>query len=345
MNRLRKLLVALFLLGLWLAPTHSAYAWNHTLQGQVVFGQDYTLKSGDTLDGDLVVIGGQATIEEEAQVTGNVVIIGGSLSLAGQISGDAVVIGGLVSMGEKSKVSGDVVTMGGTLQRATGAEIGGNVVTNLPAPNIQIQNPSTVTVTPFVAIPPRIEGGFNLLGRTIGTFFLALLVGVIAMGLTLFLHPQLDRVAQAMVAQPFVSGGMGLLTVFVAPVAILILLVTIILSPVALAAAILLALAWLFGVIALGLEVGNRFTQAIHQYWAPVLSAGLGTFTLVMILGVVNFVPCIGWLAGFLVALVGIGAVVMTMFGTRTILSSGMLPPAPPSNPSAPPSQPLPPAG
>ncbi len=339
-----KLSVVLLLLGLWLIPTRPAYAWDRTLQGQVVFGQDYTLKSGDTLDGDLVVIGGQATIENQAHVTGNVVIIGGSLSLDGQISGDAVVIGGLVSMGDASRVDGDVVTMGGTLQRATGAEIGGNIVTNLPAPNIQIEKPSTVTVTPFVTIPPRFESGFGLVGRGIAVLVWAIIIGTLAMFLTLFLQPQLDRVAQAMVSQPVVSGGMGLLTVLVAPLAILILAVTIILSPVALAGLFLLGLAWLFGVIALGMEVGERFTRAIHQSWAPVLSAGLGTFALVIVVGMFDLVPCIGWLAGLLIALIGIGAVAMTLFGTRPLLGPGLLPPAPPAPPAAP-NPPLPPAG
>ncbi len=344
MENTKKLLVVLVLLALLLIPTHSAYAWNRSLDGQVVFGQDFTLKSGDTLNGDLVVIGGQATIEDSAMVKGNVVIIGGSLSLDGQVTGDAVVIGGLVSMGEKSLVAGDVVTMGGTLQRATGAEIGGNVVTNLPAPNIQILGSTNVQIPPSVTLPPRVDINFDPFWAVAGVFFRALAVAMLAMLLTIFLHPQLDRVAQAIVSQPVMAGGMGLLTTFLAPVALVILVVTLILIPVALAAAILLVLAWLFGVIALGMEVGDRFTQAIHQTWAPVLSSGFGTFMLMIAVGAVNLVPCIGWLAGVLVGLVGIGAVVMTMFGTRTVFRPGILPPMPPVDPGAAPSQPLPPA-
>jgi hypothetical protein len=51
-----------------------------------------------------------------------------------------------------------------------------------------------------------------------------------------------------------------------------------------------------------------------------VLSAGFGTFLLGIVVGAVNLVPCVGWMAGVLVGLIGIGAVVMTMFGTRPLL-------------------------
>ena len=77
-------------------------------------------------------------------------------------------------------------------------------------------------------------------------------LAALAMLLTAFLHPQLDRVAQALVAQPFMVGSIGLLTVFVAPIAVVILAITLILIPVALAAVILLVLGWLFGVVAVG---------------------------------------------------------------------------------------------
>ncbi len=314
---MKKIIYVFVLLALLLLPTGSAYALTANREGRVVIGQNFILKSGETLNGDLVLIGGEATIESGATVNGNVVIIGGSLTLNGRASGDAVVIGGFVSMGNDSSLAGDMVTVGGTFQRADGAEIGGNVVTNLPAPNIQIFGSPNAN-QPITA--PNVEINFNPFWQVANIFLTAVVLSALAMLLTMFLHPQLDRVAQAMVAQPFVAGSIGLLTFILTPITLIILIITLILSPVALAAAILLILAWLFGMIAFGMEVGDRFTKAIHQTWAPVLSAGFGTFMLAVVIGAVNLVPCIGWLAGFLVALIGIGATVMTMFGTRPIL-------------------------
>jgi uncharacterized membrane protein len=114
----------------------------------------------------------------------------------------------------------------------------------------------------------------------------------------------------------------------VAPITLVILVVTLILIPVALAATILLVLAWLFGIVAFGMEVGDRFTKAIHQSWEPVLATGFGTFLLAIVIGTVNLVPCIGWLAGVLVGLIGLGAAVITMFGTRPMYRPIMNAPA-----------------
>ena len=342
---MKKLLFALSILALLLIPIAPVYAFTGNLDGRVVFGQSFTLHSGETLDGDLVVFGGEATIEENATVKGNVVIIGGSLVMDGSATGDAVVIGGMMTMGDKSSVAGNVTTVGGSLQRAAGAQVGGQIVTNVPSPNLQ------TPATPSVPAPqPRISSAFNPILQAFGVFGTAIVFAMLAMLLAIFLHTQLDRVAQALVAEPIIAGGIGMLTAFVSPIALVILVVimvvTLILIPIAVLAvvvwAILIVLAWLFGIFALGLEVGERFTKAIHQTWAPVLSAGFGTFLLMFVVGAFGMIPCIGWIAEFLVGMVGIGAVVMTTFGTRSMRRPGMsaslpTPPAatPPSESSA----------
>ncbi len=344
MKQSKKLLVVLALLALLLIPARSAYAWNRTLQGQVVFGQDFTLKSGDTLNGDLVVIGGQATIEDGAQVTGNVAIIGGSLSLDGQVSGDAVVIGGLVTMGEKSRVAGDVVTMGGTLQRATGAEIGGNIVTNLPAPDVQVPVVPNAPVTPSITIPPVsfVKVGVYPLGSLGFMIALTIALPILSMLVLLFLEPQTGKISQVIVGQPVLAGAMGILTLLVAPVAAVILFFTLILSPISFVIFILLAIALLLGLIAIGLETGQRFTKMIHREWPAVLSGGFGSLLLMVGLSLLSVIPCLGISLLILISLIGIGAVVMTLFGTRPVLRP-VLPPPPPSAPAATPG-PLPPA-
>ena len=312
-------------------PITQVHAFTGNLDGRVVFGQSFTLKNGETLDGDLVVFGGEATIEENASVKGNVVIIGGSLVMDGSATGDAVVIGGLMTMGEKSSVAGDVTTVGGSLQRAAGAEVGGQIVTNIPAPNVQIP------VTPSAPFPPpNLATGINPILQGFGVLGAAILFAALAMLLALFLHSQMDRVAQAIAAEPIVAGGIGLLTVFVSPIALVIVVVvlvlTIILSLVAALAvfawAFLIVVAWMFGLMALGMEIGERFAKAIHQNWSPVLSAGLGTFVLMLVGGGFGLIQYIGWIPEFLIGMVGIGAVVMTIFGTRPIHRPGATAPA-----------------
>jgi hypothetical protein len=353
---MKKLLYALPILILLLWPIAPVYAFTGNLDGRVVFGQSFTLNSGETLDGDLVVFGGEATIEENATVKGNVVIIGGSLVMDGSATGDAAVIGGLMTMGDKSSVAGNVTTIGGSLQRAAGAQVGGQIVTNVPSPNVPTPK------TPNVPAPQtNIAMGFNPILRAFGVLGTAIVFAMLAMLLAIFLHEQIDRVAQAIVAEPIIAGGIGLLASFAAPIGLFILAViivvvlvaTLLLIPVAVLAilaaalifiawAILLVLAWLFGIIGLGMEVGERFTKAIHQSWAPVLSAGFGTFLLMFVVSAFGLIPCIGWIPEFLIGMIGIGAVVMTAFGSRPIHRPGMTASSPdPSAAGAPPIPPV----
>jgi hypothetical protein len=311
---MKKLLLYSAILLFGVVPSQRAHAYQGTMHGQLVIGQDFTLASGHTMDGDLVVVGGSASIHADSTVTGDVVIIGGSLSLDGQVLGSAIIIGGPAAIGQQASVERDVIAIGGAVQRQTGATIGGDIITNLLVPHMTLPLAGNI---PGMPPTPRIPFEFGMLGRFTALFFLSLGLAALAMLLTAFLHPQIDRVAQAAFAQPFLAGSIGLLSVIATSVAGLILAITFILAPVALAAVLLLALAWLFGVVALGMVVGDRVTQATNSQWEPVLSAGLGTFILGIVVGTVDLIPCIGWLAPFLLGLLGLGAAVMTMFGTR----------------------------
>ncbi len=106
---------------LLLIPARSAYAQGpNPGGGQVLFGRNYTLESGDTFEGDLVVFGGNVTIEEDASLNGNLVVIGGTITSNGETKGDVVVVGGQVSLEESALVTGDVVTVGGQLTAGGG---------------------------------------------------------------------------------------------------------------------------------------------------------------------------------------------------------------------------------
>ena len=58
----------------------------------------------------------------------------------------------------------------------------------------------------------------------------------------------------------------------------------------------------------------------------PVISAGLGTLLLGIVVGTVQHVPCVGWIAPVLVGLIGLGAAVITLFGTRPMIRTAMTP-------------------
>ena len=337
MKKIFRVLTLFAFLALLLLPTGTAHAQGPNPDGgRVIFGNDFTLKSGDTYSGDLVVFGGNVTIEDEAELQGNLVIFGGTASSNGGIQGDVVIIGGQVNLDENAVVSGDVVTIGGQLDRAEGAEIGGEVVNNVP-PNVDFPNGQIPPVSDF-QIPNVVNVGFNPfmeLGRVLGSSILMAFLGMLA---ALFFQDRLDRVSQAVVAQPLTTSSIGLLTIVV----MLLVAITIILLPFVLLGLIPLAFAWLFGVISIGQEIGERFAKALRQDWAPVITTGLGTFALVFVMNSVHsmnnllpFMACVTWIIPALVGLVAIGAVVVTRFGARPVQSPALTVYTPPADPPA----------
>ena len=343
---MKKLIKFFLLLILILVPVTSvgAHGSDDGTGGKLIFGQNFTLEKGKTMYGDLVVFGGNVMIEEEATITGSIVVFGGTITQDGLVRGDIVVFGGVISVGDKAVVKGDAVTIGGQLNVADGGKIEGERVTNIAPPAItmtdvpkipEVPRIPAVPSLPSVPSPATIDIGSKPLTNAMNVLFRALAVAALAMLVSVFLQPQIEKVEQTIVTQPLVAGGIGLLTVFVAPLALVLLVVTILLIPVALIGVLLLVLAWLFGIIAMGQEVGERFTKAINQSWAPVLTTGFGTFLLMLVGGAVGIVPCVGWMVPFLIGLVAIGGVMMTWFGSRQPKGPVMNVPAEPLPPAS----------
>ena len=159
-----KLFTLMLLLALIFLPASVVQARGFSsgfLDGRVIFGDNFTLESGDTLTGDLVVFGGNVKIEEDAKVQGDMVVIGGNVTLDGIVNGSTVIVGGSTTMGETSVVKGDLVTVGGSLTRNPGSEIEGEVVTNIPAPDIQIPNVPSPPNLPSPPGPPDFNFDYN----------------------------------------------------------------------------------------------------------------------------------------------------------------------------------------
>lgn len=323
----------LLLLALLFLPTASIQAQTSNNDDVVLFGQNYTLSEGETLNGSIAVFGGNIEIQEDAEVNGSIAIFGGNLSIEegavingdiavfggnltvnSEINGDIVLFGGQAYLEAEALVDGDIATFGGQVTQAPDAKVTGEITNNTPP---DIDTPEVPNV-PDAPAAPDVNVNINPFWNVAGKVGQAILIAVIGMLLTLFLQPQLDRTASALVRQPFISGSYGLLVFIALPVALLIMVVTLILIPVAAIVVLLVPLAWLFGIVALGQEVGDRFAKAINQVWAPILSTGFGTFLLLLVVGLMELIPCIGWIPSALVTLISIGAAVMTVFGTRT---------------------------
>ena len=308
----RILSVSLVTLVLLMALPITAFAGGQ-YDGRVVLGGNFVLENGEVLDGDLGVIGGQATLEAGSRVQGSVFLVGGNLVAYGEVTGDMAIIGGNANLSPSAVVGGDLITFGGNVNRS-GALIEGEVITSdeLDIPmNFDWNANWDDLPVPFLGYSRSFEG------RVLGYLFQSFMLAALAVLVLMFWPKQTQLIADTVVEQPVIAGAFGLLTVIVAPVLLLLLIVTICFAVVGVVGGVVLVAAGVLGWIALGLEVGQRLAKAANQDWQPVIAGGIGTLIFGLVVNGVGFIPCIGWLAPFLLGAVGLGAVMMTRFGTR----------------------------
>ena len=334
MKPIFKLTVLVLLLAMLLAVPRPVEARGGAFDGQVIFGQSFTLESGEVMNGDLVVFGGSATIEADALVDGTVLVAGGILVIDGEVDGEVAIAGGTLTLGPTAHIHGDVSMVGTTFERDAEARIDGQINTDT---GLAVNGPEIVVPEMPEARTPSVPQ-FNIDFDPLLGFRNSIVWGVLAMLAMLFLAPHAARVSRLVVSQPVTTGGVGLLIAFLSPFAVLLLAVTLILLPVAAVLVIALGVVAAFGWIALGYEVGRRLTQAFRQDWHPSLSAGLGTFVLTLVAEILTapIICFIGLLPTILVGLAAFGAVVMTRFGTRDLAPAAATPPAPPAEPLPP---------
>jgi len=331
---MKKMIIACLLALLLIAPAGPVLA--NGGEGVVIFGKDFTLESGEELDGDLVVFGGNVVLEEDSFVDGAVFIMGGSATVAGEVDDELVVFGGNVELKSTAFIGSDVVAWGGQVERAEGAVVKGNV-----SEGVVFRGPRIVRVVPFPPTPDMVplEAGSRFFFNTMMDIFKAVVtaLALMALGLlvVLFLPRQTETVAQAVLAAPLPSLGVGFLTAVVAVGLTALLTITVCLSPIALFAALITTVAGFFGWIAVGLLVGQKLLEGLQvREPAPLVAVVIG----VLLISLISALPCLGFFVFLGAVSLGLGGVVLTRFGTMSY------PEGPPSLSSLEPMEPQPPA-
>ena len=285
---------------------------------RLVLGGTFILEDGDILDGNLFILGGTANLATGSLVRENVFLIGGSMEANGTINGDVVVLGGLLELGPTAVVDGDVAALAGNLKFNSGAEIYGEVIKGLEGP-LSITVPGGVQI-PFLGLRnlPYIRIHTSLFFDGLWLLFRSFMLAALAVLAVLFFPSQIERTGGVAAKQAPVSGGVGCLTVVLLPFVLFITAITIIGIPVAFIVVLLFAVVALFGVIAIGTETGKRLGKMFKQDWALAVSAGLGTFLVALVMeGLGMLGSCLGAVVYALVVIVGVGAVLLTRFGTN----------------------------
>ncbi len=273
-------------------------------EGLVLGDSNYRLQSGESLNHDLTIMGGNATLEEDSTVNGDLTVIGGNVTVDGIINGSVSVMGGYVYLDDHARVTGELASLGGTVRRSSQAKVEGG------------EGSGNTSVIPWMRVLP-VNVNFDPITGPLMAFFQALALAALAIVVQLFAAPYMDRTGRTALSQPVVSGGVGLLTVVVTPALLIILAITIILIPLSLLGFFAVGIAALFGWLALGLMLGRQLALWLKQSWSEPICAGAGTLTLSLLASMLGLIPCLGWLAVALIWMVALGAVILTRFGTQ----------------------------
>jgi hypothetical protein len=323
-------------LALVILITTSAFTTTRPQDDKVVFGGTYVLSDGETLTGNLVILGGAVTIEQNSTVIGDTALFGGTLDVNGTIEGNLTIVGGVVKLAANGIVKKDVFTIGGTLDRAAGSQILGNVDSFGSAP-FSLDIPNT-PIGPNVPVITRYPSPVSFLWQVLFFVGSVILSAALAMLIALLWAKPTQRVANAICNNPIGTGGFGCLTLIVAPGLLILVAITIILSPLSVLGMLLLIAAVIFGWTAINLEVGNRLARLFKVEWSAPVAAGIGALVFNLVVFSLAMIPCIGWALASLVLLFALGGVLVTRFGSHEYPEVAAVPvrPVTPNKPAAP---------
>jgi hypothetical protein len=284
----------------------------------VIWGDNYTLESGEKIHGDLLVYGGNVRLEAGSEVDGDVTLFGGNLDVYGDVDGDVTVWGGNANIKSGATVRGSLTSIGGNTDIDEGADVRGQEFEGFPwtAPE-----PPELPKPP---VPPRISRSwpyrefesrwlkrFSDVFRGIFGMIIMVVLGILVV---VFIPHHTDTVAETIVKAPLHSFLTGMGAWIAVPLVAVVLAVTVCLSPVSALLVLVAGVALLFGWIAAGLLLGVKVLRALtNEEPNPVVAVAAG----ILLLSLISFIPCLGFLVSVAVLTWGLGAVAYSFFGTR----------------------------
>ncbi len=245
---------------------------------------------------------GENAIVPPGEKSSEVVVIKGSAEIGGRVEHNVVVILGKIHLQPSSWVGGDVICLGGAIQVDPGARVNGS--------KVEVGGKIGWKSLPYFAL-----GRLMLLG-----LLYKILTAVLMAGLAVFLvwmWPQQIRLAGRETAADLVTSSLvGLLaTVVLIPLAIGF-AVTLFGLPISLALILFFLVAHWFGITVMAYLIGQRISHKL----SPAATVVVG----ILLLKIIHFLPLAGGMLYFIATLPGLGAILLTRFGTnKPWLSSG----------------------
>lgn len=264
-------------------------------------------------DKSIIKIGSDVVIEAGQKVR-NVVAIGGQITVRGAVDNHIVAVGGSVVLTKTAFVGGNVVSLGGVIVVARDSQVGGSLT------EINSSNLYDFLTT---AMSAEWEGWSWIFAVISLAIFLVIMV--LALLIVALLPKPVRTVADAIGENTFkviLCGLLGL--VLIAPLALLLTISVVGIALIPLEV-IVVVCSILLGFIAVGQLIGRKVYQLLKR---PNPGMVRETFWGLIILWLIGWLPYIGWMAKAVAIVIGLGATLVTRFGTHQGWKSSPPPPA-----------------
>ena len=306
MQKVRNILLLSFLALLLMSSCTPVQTTQTEGDGKLVIGEVYTLESGKTIQGDVAVVGSSFTIEKGAVVNGDISLIGSTAEISGEVNGSIFAVGGSTTLSSTAMINGDINQMFHDLELVPGVSVSGDINTySNPFSFPKLLN-NIGTIFPYFTNPTQV-----LLNRLIGSIIFCFLACLFS-----YLLPKpVQNCVNTIKNQPGTAWGVGLLIILLAPLFIVILAVTICLSPIALVLLVAFLIAIFYGWIVLAVIIGEKFNNWLYLKMGPVLQTLIGALLTSIVISLISLIPCLGIPVSMVAGCYGLGGVVISRFG------------------------------
>jgi hypothetical protein len=249
----------------------------------------------------ILKIGSDVTIETGEKVH-SVVAMGGQITVRGTVGSSIVAIGGSVVLTKTAVVGGNITSLGGVIVTARGAEVGGNLTE---------VNSSNLHEALTTALSTEWEGWSWVFAVISLSIFLVILV--LALLIVALLPKPVRITSEAIGENTFKVVLCGLLgLVLIAPLAILLTISVVGIALIPLEV-IIVVCSILLGFIAVGRLIGGWLLRLLRH---PNPGMIRETFWGLITLWIIGWIPYVGWMIKAVAIVVGLGATLVTRFGT-----------------------------
>ncbi|OGA39975.1 MAG: hypothetical protein A3G24_14005 [Betaproteobacteria bacterium RIFCSPLOWO2_12_FULL_62_13] len=268
------------------------------------------------VSGEALIAGGSIAFGPDTEVLGRVWLAGGDIAVAGSLANGLRVYGkNILLLGE---VNGEVRLTGERIEILPSARINGDIIYSSNqeiriVPGAWVRGTITRAPGSFEFPHPK----FDVPG--LPALRPLLFLGLLAAGaLLLVLFPRFTAASlQTVQAAPLKSLGLGIAILFSLPPVILLLIITIIGVPIALALAAFYAVALLTGYLVTAFFIGEKLARAVRRQIEPTFGLRIGSLAAaLLLLWLAYTIPYVGGFVILIALIVGLGAMVLQAFSS-----------------------------